>query len=41
MSSLEDEELLADPMFQNMMMKRVVAGLEDYMKKVKTSLKRR
>ena len=41
MSSLEDEELLADPMFQNMMMKRVVAGLEDYMKKVKTSLKKR
>ena len=41
MSSLEDEELLADPLFQNMMMKKVVQGLEDYMKKVKTSLKRR
>ncbi|MDD2491487.1 MAG: N-acetylmuramoyl-L-alanine amidase [Bacteroidales bacterium] len=41
MSSLEDEELLADPMFQSMMMKRVVTGLEDYMKKVKSSLKKR
>lgn len=41
MSSLQDEEMIADPMFQNMMMKRVVSGLEDYMKKVKSSLKRR
>ena len=41
MSSLQDEEMLADPVFQNMMMKRVVSGLEDYMKKVKSSLKRR
>jgi len=41
MSSLEDEELLADPIFQSMIMKRVVTGLEDYMKKVKSSLKKR
>jgi N-acetylmuramoyl-L-alanine amidase len=41
MSSLQDEEMLADPVFQNIMMKRVVSGLEDYMKKVKSSLKRR
>lgn len=41
MSSLGDEEMLADPMFQNMLMKKVVMGLQDYMKVVKASLKRR
>lgn len=40
MSSLPDEELISDPMFQRMMMNKTVKGLEDYMKKVKTSLKR-
>jgi hypothetical protein len=41
MSSLEDEEQIADPIFQNMMMKKVVAGLEDYMKMVRNSLRRK
>ena len=41
MSSLEDEELIADPIFQKMMMKKVVEGLEDYMKMVRNSLRKK
>jgi len=40
MSSLPDEELISDPLFQRMMMNKTVKGLEDYMKKVKSSLKK-
>ena len=39
-SSLPDEELISDPLFQRMMMNKTVKGLEDYMKKVKSSLKK-
>jgi N-acetylmuramoyl-L-alanine amidase len=39
MSSLPDEEKIANPEFRKELMKRVVKGLEDYLGKVKKSLK--
>jgi N-acetylmuramoyl-L-alanine amidase len=39
MSSLPEEELLADPGFRRDMMLKVVEGLEDYMDKVRKDLK--
>jgi N-acetylmuramoyl-L-alanine amidase len=39
MSSLPEEELLADPGFRREMMLKVVEGLEDYMDKVRKDLK--
>lgn len=40
MSSLPDEEKIISPQFQKDMMSKVVAGLETYLKKVKSSLKK-
>ena len=37
MSSLVDEELLADTNFRKKVAKQVVLGLEDYLKKIKES----
>lgn len=39
LSSLPDEEKMADPEFRRDLMKRVVKGLEDYLAKVKKSIK--
>lgn len=38
MSSLEEEELLADPDFRTRMARQIYLGIEDYLKTVKTSL---
>ncbi|MCH5248015.1 MAG: N-acetylmuramoyl-L-alanine amidase [Muribaculaceae bacterium] len=40
MSSLQEEELLADPDFRTKMARQIFLGLEDYMKEVKNSLKK-
>ena len=39
MSSLHEEELLADPEFRTRMARQIYLGIEDYLKTVKASLK--